>query len=288
MLIGCSDTPSETSEVAPATESAPTEEWYFLAQGTRIGPMSEAELRTTAARGHFRADDQVWSQDLGQWADLSGALPGIEIGGTEEAGTAWAGVFGKTALVPEPMIPANRRSNELTENEINTYLAKSKRLLDDMHGLIGQYGPEPAISARKPIGRLARGRQLARILRHDITRSMKSGDRERATMDIAAMCSLARQISISRGLADPEHDPNPADEHFDISKRTAISIIRIASGIIVDPVHAQWSDEFRDTAKEHLDWVDSDLRASFNPNMNASRTPAQEAELNMTRELMGS
>ena len=107
-------------------------------------------------------------------------------------------------------------------------------------------------------------------------------------MDIAAMCSLARQMSISRGLGDPENDPNPADDHFDISKLTAISIIRMVSGIIVDPAHAQWSDEFRDTAKEHLDWVDSDLRASFNPNMNVSRTPAQEAGLNMTRELMGS
>ena len=287
MLIGCSDTPPETSEVSTSNEPAPTEEWFFLAQETRIGPMSEAELRAAAARGHFRAEDQVWSQELGNWASLSSALPGIEIGGTEEAGTAWAGVFRKAELVPEPLIPGNRRSNELTENEINTYLVKGKRMLDEMHGLIGQYGPEPVLNARNPIGRLAKGRQLARMLRHDLRREVKRGDRDRAMLDMAALCSVAHQLSISRAWGDNRTETNPAAEYFEYSKMTSISVIRMVADIILDPAHARWSQEFRSTAEEHLDWVDSDLRASFNPNPNARRTPAQEASLNLTRELMG-
>ena len=67
----------------------------------------------------------------------------------------------------------------------------------------------------------------------------------------------------------------------------SISVIRLLPGIILDPAHAKWSKEFKDTATQNLQWVDADLRASFAPNFNADRNPEQQASLEMTQELMG-
>ena len=288
MIAGCADTSSDSGEGAQGSQAPPAVEWYVQAQETLIGPMTEDRLRREAAKGRFRTDEQVWSSARDSWSTISDAIPGIELGGTEEAGTAWATIFRKADRVPEPSIPGNRRSNELTQSEIERYLSKGRGLLDGMRGLAGQYGPEPVLDPRKPIARYARGRALARMLRHDIRQAVKKGDRERALQDIAAMCALSRQLSVTRGWPENQADSYPADDHYEMSNLVSISVIRLLPGIILDPAHAQWSQEFKDTATQNLQWVDADLRASFAPNFNADRSPEQQASLELTQELMGS
>ena len=119
-LAGCGDTSVETSAGSEASGPKPAAEWYVLAQQTRIGPMNEDRLRREAAKGRLRSDEQVWSPALDGWSSISSVIPDIEIGGTEEAGTAWAGISRKTERVPEPLIPGDRRSMELTPSSRST------------------------------------------------------------------------------------------------------------------------------------------------------------------------
>lgn len=287
-LAGCGDPGPEATSDVEGVPSKPAAEWYVLAQETRIGPMNEGRLRREAAKGRFRTDEQVWSPTLDDWSSISSVIPDIETGGTEEAGTAWAGIFRKAERVPEPMIPAARRSGELTPLEIKTYLRKGDPLLVGMRQLAGQYGPEPFLDSNTPIGRLANGRRLSRMLRHDIRQAVKSGDRDRAMQDVGAMCGLARQLSISRSFADHRTESNAADDHYELSNRVSLSVIRQLAGIIVDPSNAAWSPEFKDIAMSNLQWVDADLRATFQPNLDGERNPVQQASLELTRELLGS
>ena len=250
--------------------------------------MNEDRLRREAAKGRLRSDEQVWSPALDGWSSISSVIPDIEIGGTEEAGTAWAGIFRKTERVPEPLIPGDRRSMELTQFEIDTYLSQGRFLLDGMRELAGRHGPEPVLDSSKRVGRLANGRVLARMLRHDLREAVKRGDRERAMQDVVALCGLARQLSVSRSFADDGADSISADQHFEYSTLVSLSVLRQLAGIIVDPSNAEWSQDFKDTAMSNLRWVDADLRAAFKPNRRGDRSPEQKAALDLTLELIGS
>ena len=287
VLSGCSSEPADQPGGAEASSPDPAKDWYVLEQQTRIGPMTEARLRQEAAKGRYRTDEPVWSTTLDDWSTITEAVPDVEIGGTEDAGVAWARIFRETKRVPEPLIPGDRRSGEYTQSEIDGYLSKGRGLLQGMRGLAGRHGPEPALDPDQPVGRLGRGRQLARLLRIDIEQAVKSGDRERALQDIAAMCAVSRQMTVTRILPEGKDGFSSADDQYELSNLVALSVIRVLSGIIVNPDHAEWSQGFKDTATEHLQWVDDDLRSSFNPRTDVTRTPDQQAEMKSTRELLG-
>ena len=287
VLPGCSNEPPDQRSDAAANSAGPAVDWYVLEQQTRIGPMTEARLLREAARGRYRTDEPAWSTTLGEWSTITEAIPGVELGGSEDAGVAWARIFRETQRVPEPQIPGNRRSGEYTQSEIDGYLSKGRGLLQRMRSLSGQHGPEPGLDPDRPISRQSRGRQLARLLRMDIEQAVRSGDRERALQDIAAMCTLSRQMAVSRNLPEDRDGFSPADDHYMLSNLVSVSIIGVLSGIIVNPDHAEWSQDFKDTATRNLQWVDVDLRASFDPRSGMERTPHEQAQLDLTQELLG-
>ena len=297
---GCSEEspPTNTETIVASDTSAEDAEWYFLVLNLQIGPLRESELREEAARGRFRRDAQVWTESLGEWQNLDTALPGITIGGSEEDGETWTRIFRRKALVPEPMIPARRVENALTPSEIRQYLQQSNQLLEEMRTMPGRYGPEldlKSAASKSNDGRLGLGRELARLLRHDIEDAVAKGDKDRAIADIKALCALTRQMAIS--VPYPREGRNTSEEYFSYPRLVSLANVRIIAAIIVKPENAIWADDFKSTAREHLGWIDPMLRNMYLEDQQERKEARQRKNIQlnsealaiqaMTMELMG-
>jgi hypothetical protein len=61
--------------------------WYYAAQGTQQGPISEAELGDLVASGAVTAETLVWSEGMAGW-DKAGRIPGLMPPGLEDGSRA--------------------------------------------------------------------------------------------------------------------------------------------------------------------------------------------------------
>src|SRR5580704_15798615 len=55
-----------------------SDQWYCSRNGKQVGPMSEAQLRQSAAVGKLQPTDLVWKQGMGEWTPaqkLKGLFP---------------------------------------------------------------------------------------------------------------------------------------------------------------------------------------------------------------------
>ena len=292
---GCSEEepPNTNDTTAEIAEPATATDWYFLVLETQIGPLSAEVLRRHTALGRFRPDTQVWSEDITEWTNLDEAFPGLSYGGSIDAGTKWTLLLRQGGAVDEPLIPGSRANNEYTPQELNQYINQNQALLQSLRDMTDTFGPELLLDTKDKKSRLVTARKLSRLLSHDIQRALAKGDLQRAKRNMAALCTLAHQTSISICYPDHREPINSAKEYFELSLLTSISIIHRVSQILLDPKSANHTEELKAIAVEHLTWITPEMRTTYEETRRYRDAPdrqlstEQREMLSMTKELMG-
>lgn len=292
---GCSQEVPRNSKdtTANIAEAEPTTDWYFLVLETQIGPLSAEVLRRYTALGRFRPDTQVWSEDVPEWTNLDEAFPGLSYGGSIDAGTKWTLLLRQGGAVDEPLIPGNRANNEYTPQELNQYINQNQGLLQRLRDMTDTFGPELLLDTKDKESRLMTARKLSRLLSHDIQRAMAKGDLQRVKRDMAALCTLAHQNSISISHPDNREPINSAKEYFELPLLTSISIIDQVSQILLDPKFANHTEELKAIAVEHLTWITPEMRTTYQETPRYQNSPDRQLSTerqemqSMTKELMG-
>ncbi len=285
IVIGCSDQSEKTNQPQAALPSH-ADEWFFLVENTQVGPLTEEALRDESRKGRLRGDTQVWSESLGSWQELKKAVPGITLGGSEEAGARWVRLYRQARSIPMPTLSLNQDS--MTPSQVRQYLAAGKSVLDNARKLNGQYGPEPK-RTKNEIGRLGAARTLARLLRHDIEFAVSTDDDERALTDMATLCSLARQMALSPAIPDTQNNSELPEEYFSTSELTSLATIVMMSSVILNPDHAEFSAQLKEAAKMNMGWTTQNMRDLFNTTFDATKNanPGTRSRMELTRELLG-
>lgn len=257
IATACSDAPS--SAPAPVAQAA-APEWTVMVGDARVGPIAEGLARAAAAEGVFAPSSAAWSPSLTDWTTLSEALPDLEFGGRIEDGDAWIDVFRRAGRITEPT--PRPPAIELASSERRRYLERpeSRRVLDAVGDLVDRYGP---VTPDRSWNMVAEARKVARLIIHDLRAAAAAGDRPRAERDLAALCSLAKQMSLMP--VDSSFEPGEVTYRDFRSSSHLVAAATIASAanavvMLEDPTLASLLDE---AARRHLDWSTPEIRSSI-------------------------